>query len=257
MILPFLIYKAIDNNYVSRADWLNFLGAYIGALGTVFLGVVSIYQNKQLHIENKRLQEQAFLFEYHPDMNLYSYSISSSKYSSVDDAIKYYFFISEETDINILNTDYDPEVDKFTYFCINFKFRNLNPKSIPKNIYFKNYLKICSEDIREIYDFPKYHFPLNKEEDGFYSICISCTYELFNIQNVEETQANCNAFLKAIQVNSPSFQMTIAVEDYQGLVEESRVSLNLDPQALYDGEVMVTLPCKDLIKYYTAEQEIL
>jgi hypothetical protein len=53
---------------LKRADWLSFLGEFLGFVGTASLGFVAYMQNVRLHRENKKLQEDNIVLEFHPDM---------------------------------------------------------------------------------------------------------------------------------------------------------------------------------------------
>lgn len=57
-----LLLKYLDTSFfstlgVNRADWLAFFCGYVGAGGTIFLGIVALYQNKSLENQNEKSLE--------------------------------------------------------------------------------------------------------------------------------------------------------------------------------------------------------
>lgn len=61
-IILWLMLKFFDTSFFStagvyRADWLDFFCGYISAGGTIFLGIVALYQNKSLESQNEKSLE--------------------------------------------------------------------------------------------------------------------------------------------------------------------------------------------------------
>lgn len=251
--LLLISYKVLfDDGKLTRSDWLGFLGAYLGSLGTVFLGIVSLFQNQKLHVENKRIQEKAFLFEYHPDMILYSYSISEPFYYE-DGSMNEFCFMSEAVQEKLDQNCYDPNVDECSGFRITLNFRNMNPKSYPRHIMFKDVFQIHTGVYSEIYKCSQHWLPLRKVNEDVFSVNVFCAYEIEEENPyVDEYSINeCNDFLESIIEKQTAFQATIVVGDYQGLVEESHLDLLLDEKSLHDHTILATSPIKNAIKYYT------
>ena len=56
-VLRYINLSPISTEGVNRASWLAFISGYIGAIGTFFLGLVAINQNKSLESQNKKSLE--------------------------------------------------------------------------------------------------------------------------------------------------------------------------------------------------------
>jgi len=143
IIAPFLIEKIILCEDIfpfnmpitfSKETWFGFIASYLGAIGTVSLGIIALYQNKK-YKELSDSSEERFLALQTEIKNLTEKNVTLIELNSKIERAKYfpiltnmhhsYWDMSKENAEN----SFDFENDAFV-----FSYKNINPEEIPNSL---------------------------------------------------------------------------------------------------------------------------
>lgn len=102
ILIPFIIEKIIlcesifpfnMSIYFSKETWFSFIASYLGAVGTILLGIIALYQNKK-YKELSDSSEERFLTLQEEIKNLTEKSVSLIELNSKLEKAKYYPILS-------------------------------------------------------------------------------------------------------------------------------------------------------------------
>jgi hypothetical protein len=143
IVAPFLIEKIIlcedifpFNMLVtfSKETWFGFIASYLGAIGTVALGIIALYQNKKY----KKLSdssEERFLVLQTEIKNLAEKNVALIELNSKIERAKYFPILTNmhHSYWNMNNEDAENSFD-FKNDAFVFSYRNINPEAIPNSL---------------------------------------------------------------------------------------------------------------------------
>ncbi len=127
ILFPFLIEKMILCETIfpfnipinfSKATWFGFIASYLGAVGTVMLGIIALYQNKK-YKELSDSSEERFITLQHEIKTLTEKSVALIELNSKIEQAKYYPILTNinysywDTSSKSISKNFDLENDAF------------------------------------------------------------------------------------------------------------------------------------------------
>ncbi len=86
LIIPLIVWLFSKSGYIittgtdlDKSDWLSFLGSYLSCLGTIFLGLIALWQNQRLFSANKRLVELGTKAQFYSEIEPAYFEIEKKK----------------------------------------------------------------------------------------------------------------------------------------------------------------------------------
>ena len=218
------IFIYISNNSVTVSDWLAFTGSFLGFIGTIFLGIITLYQNHQLNKYNLKLQKQLLILEYRPQIKIIGYEISDSLEGI--ETINETNFYSKRAARAIQNCDIEKDV--FSVLNIELKIKNLNPKSHIKHIGFYDFVQIVNPSCNICFDCPSIYLPVSCSSQ-IYSVIISCVcHKCKFIEETEEYKSIAQNIVNKIKEQPLIFQARMDIENYEKIHQQVHIDFIID-----------------------------
>lgn len=228
-------FKNFSDGSIKMSDWLAFTGAFLGSVGTIFLGLVTLYQNHYLNQQNLELQQKLFILEYRPQIKVTGCKIYDSLQSL--ETINESCFFTKETLAVINNSDFDDDV--YSVIEIELQFQNLNSKTRIKHIGFVDFVQIINSYYDLCFECPSVYLPIHLlNERETYDVFLSCVCKKEAMDPVSEEYSSIAEKIVNSTDNEPLlFQATMDIENYESVHQKIHIELQVNKENQLLGQV--------------------